>query len=259
MGLPFMGLANFIYDNWGDHPEDLDTMLKRNVFGDEIGRFMQHGVLPGVLAAKLDDSKVFSVLPYTNLDLTSAKGVKEAAAGVMGPAMTQLERMAAGVGLIKQGDVYKGAEKLMPKGLESAMQAYRLANEGMTLKNGDVLVKPSDISDFALVLNSLGIPPDEIRDITQNENVQFKLHQYFTDNTRQLERAYVDAVKEKDVATQVDIRAKWMELQREKDSMRMHYKTVPDILKHQPMATLTGAVQRAVTREQKERKEMVVH
>lgn len=255
MGLPFMGLASWIYDKWQDHPESLDTKINGILGDSQLGKLLHHGVLPGGLSAKLGDDKIFSPLPYTDIDLTSKRGLITTAAGILGPGMAQAARMATGVGLIKQGDLYKGAEKLMPKGLELAMQSYRMHNEGFALTNGAVLVKPSNISEFTLAMNAIGVPTDEIRSLTQNVSVQYEIKKYFTDNATQLQRAYNKTFSEKDTAAMADIRAKWMELQKEKDPMRKHYTMMPDVLKHQPLATLTGGPQRARLREMKAQRE----
>jgi hypothetical protein len=164
--------------------------------------------------------------------------------------------MASGVGLMQQGDTYKGVERLLPKGLESTMQAFRMANEGVTLKNGDVVVKPEDISAYALALQAVGLPAAQIKEITRNQNVQYQVTKYYSDKTKELERSYLRAFKDKDQEAMADLRKKWMELQKSKRAERAHFADAPDALKEQPLSNMLNYPNLVRAREQREQRGM---
>ena len=52
---------------------------------------------------------------------------------------------------------------MVPKGIRSVLESYRLATEGYTMRNGDVVVDPREISGLSIFLNSLGIPGSDIQ------------------------------------------------------------------------------------------------
>jgi len=258
LGLPLMNLAGLVYGAVGGGSDDLESKGQKLIGDKNLAQLLLHGFPSFVgldMSAKLGDDNIFSIAPYTQFDLTSKTGVAKTLAGMAGPGVGQAGRMAQGVGMIGQGDMYKGAEKLMPKGLEQAMQAFRLANDGYTLKNGDLVVKPEDISAFGILLTAAGLPSTEVKDLQDQEIRQYKITKFYNDKSRELEHQYVQAYKAKDQEKMNDLRAKWMELQKSKDDQRGQFKQLPDILKHQPLSTLISAPQRAQQREMKSRQQ----
>ena len=257
LGLPMMNVAALVYDALNDGPDKLEDKLL-NTGNKDTTQMLQHG-LPSLFgfdaSAKLGEENIFSILPYTKFDVSSKTGLATTAAGLAGPSFGLAGRMASGLGLIQQGDLYKGTEKLVPKGLETAMQSFRLANEGYTMKNGDLLVKPEDISMFSKLLTAAGLPSAEVKHLGDQERKQYEITKYFMDESRKLEHEYIRASKDKDQVAMTELRAKWMDLQKSKDDQKEHFKQMPDVLKHQPLSTMLGAPQRAAQREQKHQRE----
>lgn len=260
LGLPLMNMVSLVYSAIGGGPDDLESFSK-DVIGDKtLAQLLLHGApsFAGLdMSAKLGEENVFSIAPYTKIDLSSKTGLANTIAGMLGPAVGQAGRMASGVGLIQQGDLYKGAEKLMPKGLEMAMQSFRLANEGYSLRNGDIVVKPEDISTFGLMMTAVGLPSTEVKNISTQENQQYTITKYYKDQSRKLEQEYTQAYEAHDQAAMAELRTKWMELQTSKAAQRAHFKQAPDELKHQPLATLVQAPMRQRTREMKEQRQFL--
>jgi len=257
LGLPLMNVASLISDNFFG-PDAVDDKLKDLVGDGALSQMLRHGVPSALgidMSAKLSDANIFSIMPYGDFDLTSKAGLAKTAMGLAGPAASQAGRMASGLGYIQDGELYKGTEKLMPKGLESAMQAFRLSNEGYTMKNGDVLVKPEDMESFGLFLTAMGLPSTQVRNIQEQEQTQYTVVKHFKDETRRLEHAYIQAYKDKDTAEMAELRAKWMELQRSKDDERKRFKQVPDILRHQPLSTMLSGPANQAKRQIKEQSE----
>jgi len=255
VGLPLANLVGMVVNAVTDGPDtnEVDTGSK------ELDQLLNKGVLSflGVdTGAKLSEDKIFSIAPYAKFDLSSKSGLAETVMGYAGgPAGGLAGQMASGAGLIHQGDIYKGAEKFMPKGIASAMQGFRLANEGYTLKNGDVLVKPEDISAFGSMLTAVGLPAAEVTHIQEQANKQYTITKYYSDKTKELEHKYIKAYNDKDTSKMVELRAEWMGMQKEKDAHRKAFKDIPDVLKHQPLATMTNAPHKAMEREKKEQRQ----
>jgi len=165
--------------------------------------------------------------------------------------MAQAGRMADGLGAIKNGDYYKGVEKLMPKGVTSAMSAARIANEGYTLKNGDLMFKPEDTSSLALAFDALGLPSSRLKRMDWIKSQQYEIGQFFQARTREIEKDYARAVKDKDPEAMAAAREAWMNLQGGKDDLRRWFNDSHDALKKQPLSTLLKYPQTSQKREQK--------
>jgi hypothetical protein len=198
------------------------------------------------MSAKLGDDRAFSILPYTDIKMTKA-GVAEAGIGLMGPGMGQVARMAGGLEQMGQGDYYKGLEQLLPSGMRDAMKGARIANEGVTMKNGDVAVKPEDISAMAMILQTLGLPATELKRYTWVQGQQYEIRQFYNDHEKQLRKDYLDAEPEDRAA----IKEKWQHLQDGKDKLRQYFNNAPDELKKRDVSTLTKSPEMQHKREQK--------
>lgn len=264
LGLPLMNMASIAY-NWFNDEADNDPRDMETAWHDKIAEMsgseaaanlLTHGLGSYVgLSAKLDEAKTFSLLPYADFDISSKAGFAEmTAAAIGGPAYGLGQRMVQGVSYMRQGDLYKGVEKMSPSGLENAMKGFRLANEGYTLKNGDVVVQPEDLSAFATFMTGLGMQPAQVNEIVRNEGIMYTIDRFYKDKTKQLEADYVRARKNGDDTS--DIVRDWIAMQNSKRDMRGHFNDVQGVLKPQPLSTLYQAPQRQVKRERLEQREV---
>ena len=244
LGWPLMNLASIVYGMLGDEdePKDLETDLRAMIGDKALADLLLRG--PGAylgldMSAKLGDDKIFSIMPYTDIDFSSGKAAMQTVGSlVAGPAGAQAGRFLEGIDYMRQGDIYKGVERLVPKGVSSAMASFRLANDGYTLRNGDVVVRPEDISNAALMLNALGLPATVIQDIKRENSNRYEVVQFFTDRTREIEHDYLKAFREKDTAKMAALRVEWQDLQAGKDHQRELLGGNRDFLKKQSISTL---------------------
>lgn len=257
LGLPLINLAEIVVPAlFGDEdePKDLERMM-RDWFGEDnaIADMVLKG-LPATLGldlgAKLSDDRVFSILPYTNFEL-SKKGLADGLVGLMGPGMAQAGKMIDGVALMNEGHLDKGVEKLMPRGIEDALKGYRLANEGYTLRNGDVLVKPEDISTFQAMLAGVGMPAAELKRYQWIQGQQIEITKFYKEREGALKRDYIEAAKDGDTAAQLEAKDRWQSLQETKLKMRRYFANQPDELKAAPLKNLMQAPAKQREREAK--------
>lgn len=244
LGFPMMNLAIMAYAALGgdDEPWDLETDLRAAIGDKMVADLLLHG--PGAMlgldmSAKLGEDKIFSIMPYNDFDFSSGKkAMQTIGALVAGPAGSQAGRFIDGFNYIAQGDYYKGIEKLMPKGVATAMESFRLENEGYSLRNGDVIVKPEDISEFGLLLNALGLPSTMIMEMKRENAQHYEVSKFFDDRSGEIKREYMKAAKDKDTEEMSDLRKQWMELQAAKDRQRKLLGGNRDFLKRQDLSTL---------------------
>lgn len=260
LGMPLMNLAALAFAATGgdDDKKDLEKSLREAIGDKTMADILLHGPLTSLginIGAKLGEDKVFSILPFNDWDFSSGKAsMQTIGALVGGPAGSQLAKFADGAALMRDGQMYKGVEKFMPKGVESAMQSFRMANEGYTMRNGDVLVKPEDISGFALAMNSIGMPTSELKEIQWKRGLQYETQTFFNDRTKQIEHDYARAYKEHDAEAMAELRQHWTELQKSKDEWRSVFNGSHDFLKKQPLSNLLKYPQTVAKREGKEQR-----
>jgi hypothetical protein len=257
LGLPMMNLAAMAFSALGGddkEPADLERSLRELIGDDNMANMLLHGPLAMMgldMSSKLGEDNIFSIAPYAKFDLTSRKGALETVAGVMGPSTSLGLQFADSIGKFKNGDYYKGLEGFMPKGISQAMKASRIANEGFTLTNGDVMFKPEDINGFALTLDAMGLPSSELKRMSWIRSQQYEIGMFYKDRTNKIEQDYAKAVKGSDTEALPDLRQQWLDLQDGKRHMRKYFGDSQDALKHQAITTLLQYPANAAKREKK--------
>lgn len=262
LGLPLVNaIGTFMLGLLGDddEPKDLERWLREKI--DD--KFMADAILKGPasmigldLSAKLGHDKIFSVLPYTDVDFTSAKGFRDMAFGLIGGASgSQAAKMMDGFGYLSRGDYQKGFENLTPKGVADMSKAFRIANEGFTLKDGTTMVSTEDVNGAALAFDALGLKSSAVRRMEWLRGQQYEIRQFYSDKTSELKREYVRATKDGDGDTKAKLRDEWMRLQVSKREMRRWFGDSDDALKTSPLSDLTRAPLQAAKKDLKAQRE----
>jgi hypothetical protein len=256
LGLPLMNLAEIIIPSlFGDEdePKDLERML-RDWFGPDSAAadIVLKGPISAMLGidlgAKLSDDRVFSILPYTDVEV-SREGFAKGLVGLLGPGMAQATKMIDGLSLMSEGQMAQGVEKLLDKGTGDALKAYRIANEGLTLRNGDVLVKPEDISVYQSILQGLGMPAGQMKRYQWLRGQQVEITQFYKDRELEIKRDYIKAVRGGNDTT--EMKDRWISLQEGKAKMRVYFGNSVTELKSKPLKPLIDAPKNQQKREQK--------
>ncbi len=206
LGMPFVGSATFIANvvnkAFGDPDKSWDAENEfRNWLADTLG------VDAGAVAAK-------GLPMLAGIDMSSRIGLGDVAkpvrvlhdnkqgrdlwlemlASASGPTLGGLmPQMADGIHLMGQGDTAKGLEKMVPRALSSPMQAFRIANEGVTTSRGEVALKPEKITAWDTALEAMGVPPSEVSERSAAAAAIGNAKQDLKDRTKEISRAYVQA------------------------------------------------------------------
>lgn len=254
LGIPLMNIVGLIFAHTGDddEPRDLERSLREWIGDEDMAKLLLHGPLWWMgMDAKLAQDKVFSFLPYADWDLTSKEGLKNLGVGLAGPAGSQTLKMVGGLEYLSKGDTIKGFEGLLPSGISNGLKAFRIANEGFTLKNGDLMMSPDEINGAALMLDAVGLKSPTMRDLEWTRNQQYEIKEFYQTKTKEIQRAYADAYKNGDTDAMTEAREEWMALQEGKDRLRAVFNNSPDELKRQPLSTLLKYPRAQDKREQK--------
>lgn len=200
-----------------DEPDDPELALRRAIDNEFLADFLLKGTPAAFgldLSSKLGMGQAASLLPFANIDMTSRKGYGDMALAAAGPFIGGLmPRAADGIGMIAHGEYYKGLEGLLPNGLGNAMKGYRIGTEGVTMKNGDVVMSPDEISFADATLQGLGLPTTTITTRQRIQQEKFEFDTYFKDHGHQLINQYTKAYRENDGPGMIDSREAWSRLQ----------------------------------------------
>ena len=255
-GLPLLStafwLTTFIGDE--DEPDDLERWIKRNIDDGKFGDMLSRGVFSSVgvdLSTKLNQSKIFHPLPYVDWQQGESGAKDIFFNAVAGPSGSTAVNFFRAHEYFAAGDIDKGIEYSVPKGIRSVAETYRLATEGYTDKIRDVLVHPYEFDASALLLNSLGIPSSQIQEIKWKRGQQYELTEYFKKQTSKITKEYVSAYKDRNVDAMRDLRDEWRDLQKAKDRVRPFFGTDPRELRRSPLSNLVKA---PIRRSKEERK-----
>lgn len=231
-----------------DDPDDFEQVV-RTWFGDstDVADLVLRGVptLFGLeLSAKLGDAGAFSILPPGTDIPTDKASLLQAVGGLAGPAVGLAGKALEGLSMMADGNVGKGFEKLMPSGVENALRAYRVANEGYTLKNGDVLVSANEIAGFPSLLAGLGVPTSHMRNYQWLQSQQIEIAEFYRNKESALKRKYVAAYDDNDFAAQAELEDAWLKLQDAKVPLRRYFNDDEDALRSHPLKPLLDAPKR---------------
>jgi hypothetical protein len=238
MGFPgFAAIAWVVGAAFGDEdePDNPELTLRKMIGNKELSDVLLKGVpkLAGVdLSGKLGMGQMLSVLPYTDVDLSKAGIAQAGYALLTGPTGSLVQRAGEGLGLMADGEYYKGLEKFMPAVVAQSMKAARFGlMDGITLKNGDVVMKPDEVTFLDMLSVAIGLPSNKITDRQFVQGVAIETDKFYKDRTSEIKRDYVKAVKEKDTAGMAEARKEWMDLQNAKAKQKLQRQPLSDLMK----------------------------
>lgn len=238
MGLPgYTAVAWLLGMLGGDDDEKFDLTYKlRKLIGDEdVATFLLRGAptLAGAdLSGKIGAGNMLSLMPFSNADITTPSGVAETAGTALGGASLGLAaRMLDGMGLMMKGDWYKGIERTMPKGISDAMAAYRMASDGMTRRNGDVILPAEDISEVETIIKALGFATAEQSVVYERRDRAFKNDEHLRDRSTRIKNDYIKAVRGNDNQARNEAIAAWSKLQERRNAGGYRVQPMSELIK----------------------------
>ena len=247
LGVPFVQQIGWLMTKLlgdEDEPDDMEYKLRQMIGDKTMADLLLNGV-PAALGVnvggKLGMGNVASVLPFTDVDLSSRSGYEKMMVGLMGPFIGGLApKFVDGAGMIAKGEYYKGLELLAPNGIGNAMKGVRYANEGITMRNGDVVLKPEEISMVDAAFQAVGLPTTTITGRQYVQRTEAEFDKFYNERATAVKGAYVNASRAGDGEAMADARQEWQDLQ---DARRRNgYKI-------QPMSELFKATVAARKRE----------
>lgn len=248
LGVPFVSQAAWILSKvFGDddEPEDYEYKLRRMIGDGPAADLLLRGVPAAVglesLGKKLSMENIASPFgPFVEPDLTSRAGAEKMLVGLMGPAASIGLKFTDALGMMTKGNYYKGLELALPNGVANVMKSYRFATEGITMRNGDLVMKPEDISMIDAAFQAVGLPTTTITDRQYTQKVVAEFDKFYSERSKDIKASYVEGSRANDPAAMAEARDDWQKLQESR--VRNGYK-------RQPMSELFRAPVEARKRE----------
>jgi len=196
-GLPLYGVVSMLANAilLGDEDEDFDS-IAASYFGE--------GLYSGAINAVFDVD-VAPRIGMTNLVYRSLPNreqeslILQAMEFLGGPVVGIASRMEDGIGLISEGEVSRGVERMLPSALSNGMKALRYGTEGATTLRGDPIME--DMNPWNVFAQSLGLAPagytKQLEVNARDKGVERRVNAKRTD----MMRDYYMAIKEGDADT----------------------------------------------------------
>jgi hypothetical protein len=246
MAVPFVSqIAWMMSKIFGDpdEPDNFEFKLRRLIDNKVVSDLLLRGV-PAALGVDVSDKlgmgRVASILPFSQGDLTSRSGAEKILVAAMGPSASMSMKFADAFGMILKGDYYKGLEMAMPNGFANVMKAGRFTTEGITMRNGDLVLKPEDFSVVDTAFQAVGLPTNTVTDRQFTQQVKAEYDKFYAQRSTDIKGDYVKAYRDND--------AKGMSQARE-EFQQMEDSRVANGYKRQPMSDLLRAPMAAMKRE----------
>ena len=188
-GTWFFGIAMMLAGMFMDDEKDPEAELKKNMIealGPQMAGIILDGVPGYATGTSLSDSIGMRDLwfrdPSTSLE---GKGAAEYwKSQLLGAPPSIVDNAIKGYQMIKEGQVWRGIETIMPKAIKDPMKAARYATEGATNKRGDVIVDDIDAGD--VIRQALGFTPAKLAEQYDLNNAGFNLQDKILKQRKQL-------------------------------------------------------------------------
>jgi hypothetical protein len=136
-----------------------------------------------------------------------------------------------GAQLALSGDYYKGMERMLPKGLSDAMKAARIQNEGLTRRNGDVILPPEEVSAWETLVQSMGIMPADQSVVYEKRELFQNVNDKFTDRSAAIKSKFVRASNDRDQEGMREARKEWVQLQQARAERGLPRKSIGELMR----------------------------
>lgn len=194
-GTWLFGVAMMMAGLFMDDDQDPQAELKKGMV-ETMGPMMAGIVLDGVpgyvTGTSLSGSVGMPDLWFRSPDrqLEGKEEFQYWQSQLLGAAPSMLQNVMQGWKVLKQGQVYRGIETMMPKAIKDPMRAYRYATEGATNLRGD---KVTDVSVADVIKQGLGFTPARVSEQYALNNENYNKQQTILTRRSQLVDHYYKA------------------------------------------------------------------
>ena len=198
--IPF-ALAWLFGKAFGEGDDEPPEYVLRKMIGDkDIADLIINGApakLFGINGSAIGGfGNATALLPFTNINIADRKSVSEAGfALIAGPLGGLSLRAADGVKAMLDGNYYKGAESLLPKGFGNLIKAYDVKTEGLSQRDGDQTMSPDEVTAWDTAQQAFGFTPQRQVERMYHQKAAHDIEFALGNDAKDIKADYAQAVK----------------------------------------------------------------
>ena len=220
LGLPMANIAGMVFAllNDDDEPDDLEVRLRQEL-GDRGAADMLLKGMPtawGVdVSSRVGMGQTFSVLPFTELELTRDSTNAALGAMVFGATGATAGQLADALGQAADGNWGNAIAGAAPRGLRDVVRAFMYKTEGLKRKNPtrDTKITAEEFSTFDTFMQAIGIPSARTTDLQSRDRFYRNYKTLAGDRSSIIKGDYVEAYEANDAVGMQAARNEFNELQ----------------------------------------------
>lgn len=224
-GLPLFGIAAMVYNLFADDDEDdFETATRKS-----LGEFMYKGLFNYVTNVEIASRTGLSDLIIRDSGKQDSQTVALTMMEMLGgPVYGVASKVERGLNMIREGNVQRGIENILPTSLGNIMKGVRYATEGTRTLRGDPIT--GEVNAWNIAAQAFGFAPaDYARQLEINSRLKGIDKQVNTEQSK-LKRQYFVASRLGDQEEMNDIRDKLIELGNKHPGLEISAATINDVL-----------------------------
>jgi hypothetical protein len=224
-GLPLFGVAAMVYNLFADDDEDdFETATRKYT-----GEFLYKGLLNYT----------------TNLEIASRTGLNDliirdsgkqdtqtfATAGMEmlgGPVFGVASKIERGLSMIKEGNVERGIENILPSAISNIMKGIRYANQGTTTLRGDPIT--GEVNPWNVGAQMFGFAPADYTKQLEINSREKGIDKKVNTDAGKFKRQFYTASRLGDIEGQNEAKQKLLELGKKHPGLEITESTIKDVI-----------------------------
>ena len=221
-GLPLYGVVAFIMNTafLDDEDEDFDTIAS-TFFGEGMYSGAINAITGADVAPRIGMTNlVFRSLPNKEQDSLILQGLEMLGGPVYGVA----DRAFSGIGLLSEGEVWRGFEKIVPSAASNVMKSVRYGTDGVTTLRGDPIVE--DIGPLAIGAQAIGLAPASYTQMLERNAVDKRIDRNVNARRTKLLRKYYIAKRSNDLGSMRSLQKDMREFNKDNPDFQITAETI---------------------------------
>jgi hypothetical protein len=204
-GMPAVGIIITLWNMFQDEDEeDADTILQ-----NYVGEGPFNGVLNYVFGLDIAPRIGMTDLLFRSLPNQESTSLADTAFNMAGPIAGIANRVYGGWGLMMDGEIARGAERMAPAVIAGGMKAARYWDEGATTLRGDPITE--DINPGHVLGQAFGFAPAGYTRQLERNALDKRVDRNISQSRTRLMRRYYLAMRENDFNALLDVQQEMLD------------------------------------------------
>jgi hypothetical protein len=228
-------LGYFFSAAFGDGADEPpEYVLRKWIDNKDVADLLIGGV-PALFGANMSNfggmGNMLSVLPFTDVDLTSRRGIETVGFALLtGPLGGLTLKAADAAGFMANGDYWRGIENMLPTGFGNMSKSLREATQGNRQKDGDQTIAADEITLFDAAIRAIGITPERQTRRVETQKAAYQIEQAIHNEGSQIKNDYNSARKKGDTAAMSEARDEWEAYQTKRIKLGFKRQPMSDLM-----------------------------